>query len=113
MAVQPTRIVEPGEMIGSLQVVAAPGHTPDHLAYFDQRDKVLIAGDAFQTLGGTAVSGTMQWRFLLPAIATWHKPTARQSAEKLVALSPNWLCVGHGKPLQNPQTAMRQAIQKA
>jgi glyoxylase-like metal-dependent hydrolase (beta-lactamase superfamily II) len=46
---QPTRELSPGDRVGSLEVVAAPGHTPGQVAFFDARDRTLIAGDAFQT----------------------------------------------------------------
>ena len=49
--VQPTGLLADGDLVGSLQVVASPGHTPDHIAFFDQRNGVLFAGDAFQTRG--------------------------------------------------------------
>lgn len=111
--VQPAALVEPGECVGSLQVVATPGHTPDHVAYLDTRDGTLIAGDALQTQGGTAVSGKLRWRFPFPALATWHKPTAIESAKKMLALKPNSIAVGHGKPLTNPLPALQRAIREA
>ncbi len=107
------RTVADGDMVGSLQVIASPGHTPGHIAFFDQRDGSLIAGDAFQTLGGIAVAGVIRWLFPLPGFATWHKPTAVQSAEKLLALNPKRLAVGHGRVLENPAAAMRKAITEA
>jgi glyoxylase-like metal-dependent hydrolase (beta-lactamase superfamily II) len=110
---EPTRLLEPGERIGSLEVVASPGHTPGHVALLDVRDKTLIAGDAFQTLGGIAVSGVLRWLFPLPAMATWHKPTALQSAQALRALDPARLAVGHGQVLDDPLAAMDQAIEVA
>ena len=54
-ATKPTRTLVPGDRIGSLEALAAPGHTPGHMAFFDLRDHAMIAGDAFQTRGG--------WRF--------------------------------------------------
>ena len=54
---QPTRLLQPGDRIGSLEVIASPGHTPGHAAFLDVRDKTMIAGDALQTQGGIAVSG--------------------------------------------------------
>lgn len=108
-----TRTVTDGDMIGSLKVIATPGHTPGHIAFFDQRDGSLIAGDAFQTLGGIAVAGVVRWLFPLPGFATWHKPTAAQSAEKLLALNPKRLAVGHGRVLENPAAAMQKAITEA
>ena len=110
---QPTQTVKDDDVIGSLRVVATPGHTPAHISFYDERDGSLIAGDAFQTLGGIAVAGVVRWLFPFPGFATWHKPTAAQSAEKLLALNPKRLAVGHGKVLENPRAAMQQAIAKA
>src|SRR6478752_5981806 len=31
---RPTRTLAPGDLVGSLEVVAAPGHTPGHVAFF-------------------------------------------------------------------------------
>lgn len=110
---RPTRIIGAGDMLGSLQVVESPGHSPDHIALFDPRDRTLIAGDAFQTRGGMAVSGTIRPTFPFPGIFTWHKPTALESAIALRALNPDLLVVGHGDALVNPQAAMERAIRVA
>ena len=113
VAAQPTKTVKGEDAIGSLKVVATPGHTPAHISFYDVRDGSLIAGDAFQTLGGLAVAGVIRWLFPLPGFATWHKPTAAQSAEKLLALNPKRLATGHGQVLENPTTAMQKAIAEA
>jgi Zn-dependent hydrolases, including glyoxylases len=108
---KPTLLLHEGDRIGSLEVIATPGHTPGHVAFFDTRDRSLIVGDAFQTLGGVAVSGTLKLFFPLPAMATWHKGLALKSAQKLLALQPTLLTVGHGRMLPDPQAAMERAIQ--
>jgi glyoxylase-like metal-dependent hydrolase (beta-lactamase superfamily II) len=108
-----TRRLVPGDRVGSLEVVASPGHTPGHLAFLDTRDRALIAGDAYQTRGGVAVSGTVEPLFPFPAWATWHKPTALQSARALCALAPSYLAIGHGRVLIDPVAAMEQAINVA
>lgn len=110
---EPTRPLQPGDVVGSLRVIAAPGHTPDHIAFFDERDGTLIAGDAFQTQAGIAVSGVMRWLFPFPAMATWHLPTALATARALRELRPSRLAVGHGKVLENPLAAMDKAIREA
>lgn len=109
----PTRLVMDGDIICSLQVVAAPGHSPDHVALLDTRDNTLIAGDAFSTLAGIVVSGKMNYLFPLTTMATWHKPTALASAQKLRALNPSRMGVGHGKLLANPLPDMDRAISDA
>ena len=93
-----------------LLVVDAPGHTPGHVAFLDTRDGTLVAGDAFQTRGGIAVSGMVRPTFPFPALATWHKPTALASARALRELNPMRLAVGHGVVLADPRPAMDGAI---
>jgi glyoxylase-like metal-dependent hydrolase (beta-lactamase superfamily II) len=51
-----TRTLQPGDTVGSLEVVASPGHTPGHVSFLDRRDGTLLAGDAYSTLGGVATS---------------------------------------------------------
>ena len=106
----PTRTVNPGDRIGSLEVIASPGHTPGHISLLDTRDKTLICGDAYSTLGGVATSAKGNWRFPLPAFAAWDKGTALESAKALRALDPARLAPGHGKIVDSPGGAMDRAI---
>ena len=110
---RPTRELAVGDTIGSLEVVASPGHTPGHVSFMDLRDRTLIAGDAFQTRAGTAVSGIVRPLFPFPALATWHLPTALGSARALRELGPSRLAVGHGPVLEDPLPAMDRAIEVA
>lgn len=109
----PTRLVNDGDQIGSLIVIAAPGHTPGQIALYDQRDGSLIAGDAFQTRVRVAVSGTIVPLFPFPALATWSKPLAVASARRLRDLNPTRLAIGHGDVLEQPLAAIDQAIATA
>lgn len=110
---RPQRYLQVGDRFGSLQVIPAPGHTPDLIAFWDARDGTLLAGDAFQTKAGIAVAGVMRWLFPFPALATWHPPTALATARTLVELQPARLAVGHGPVLEEPVAAMQEAIHKA
>jgi glyoxylase-like metal-dependent hydrolase (beta-lactamase superfamily II) len=110
---RPTHTIAPNDRVGSLRVVASPGHTPDHVAFYDERDGTLIAGDAFQTAAGIAVAGVRRWLFPFPAMATWHQPTALQSAKNLATLQSTRLAVGHGRVLQDPGSAIAAAIREA
>ena len=91
----------------------SPGHTPGHIAFLDVRDRTLIAGDAYQTRGGIAVSGVVRPLFPFPALATWDKPAALASAQALRKLQPSRLAVGHGEVLEEPMTAMDAAVAAA
>jgi glyoxylase-like metal-dependent hydrolase (beta-lactamase superfamily II) len=107
---QPTRLINPGDRVGSLEVVPSPGHTPGHVAFLDTRDRTLYCGDAYSTLGGVATTAKVNPRFPLPALATWHGPTALESARALRALDPARLAPGHGKVVSSPAAAMEAAI---
>ncbi|KHF35994.1 putative metallo-hydrolase YflN [Paenibacillus sp. P1XP2] len=109
----PDRLLADGDRIGSLLAIASPGHTPGHMAFYDTRSGVLIAGDAFQIRGGMAVSGDTRPLFPFPAMATWNKEAALASARRLADLKPSWLAVGHGRMLEQPAAAMNQAILRA
>jgi glyoxylase-like metal-dependent hydrolase (beta-lactamase superfamily II) len=110
---RPTRTLEPGDRVGSLEVYPAPGHTPGQIAFLDTRDRTLIAGDAYSTLGGVATSAKVNPRFPPVGLATWHRPTALETAKALRALDPARLAVGHGRTIENPGAAMDAAIAKA
>src|SRR5437763_3466859 len=109
---QPTRTVAAGDRVGSLEVLAAPGHTPGHIAFLDTRDRTLYCGDAYTTLGGGATTAKPNPRFPLPAIASWHRPTALETARALRALDPPTLAPAHGKVVNAPAAAMDAAIGK-
>jgi glyoxylase-like metal-dependent hydrolase (beta-lactamase superfamily II) len=107
---EPTLLVEDGDMIGSLQVVASPGHTPGHVSLLDTRDGTLFSGDAYTTLGGVETSARVHLRFPFATLATWHRPTEIESAKALRALDPQRLAPGHGKVIESPTMAMERAI---
>jgi glyoxylase-like metal-dependent hydrolase (beta-lactamase superfamily II) len=107
---QPTGTLAAGDRVGSLEVVAAPGHTPGHVAFLDTRDRTLYCGDAYTTLGGVATTAKAGSWFFVAVTATWHKPTELESARALRALDPAALAPGHGKIVESPGAAMDRAI---
>jgi glyoxylase-like metal-dependent hydrolase (beta-lactamase superfamily II) len=102
-----------GDRVGSLEVVASPGHTPGHVSFLDTRDRTLIAGDVFTSYGKVAVSNHFYWRFPFAAMATWEKATDAASAKALRALEPQILVVGHGPAVRQPGIPMDRAIARA
>jgi glyoxylase-like metal-dependent hydrolase (beta-lactamase superfamily II) len=103
----------PGDRVGSLEVVPSPGHTPGHVGFLDTRDRTLIAGDVFTTIGSVQVSNHFYGRFPLAAMATNDKAQDLASARALRALDPSLLVVGHGRAVRDPGTRMDAAIRRA
>ena len=113
-ATKPTHLLSDAELYGSLRVVATPGHTPGHLAYFDERDGTLYAGDALVTLGGEVnVFGFGPWFFPLGPLVTWHRPTALESARRLAELPIRRYAVGHGRIVEGGPELLRDAVKRA
>jgi glyoxylase-like metal-dependent hydrolase (beta-lactamase superfamily II) len=102
-----------GDRVGSLEVVPSPGHSPGHVAFFDTRDRTLIAGDVFTSFGKVAVTNHFYLRFPLAAMATYDKAEDLRSARALRALDPQLLVVGHGPATPQPTAAMDAAIARA
>jgi glyoxylase-like metal-dependent hydrolase (beta-lactamase superfamily II) len=110
---RPTRTLAAGDTVVSLEVVAAPGHTPGHVAFFDRRDGTLLCGDTYTTVGGVATTDKVRLPFPLASMATWDPEIELASARALRALDPAALAPGHGKIVDAPAGAMDAALAKA
>ncbi len=106
----PTRLVGDADMIGSLRVVATPGHTPGHLSFFDSRDATIITGDALHTVGRVTITSELYWKFPFPATATWSKSHANTSVAQIAALNPRRLAPGHGQVVADPADQLAAAL---
>ena len=110
---RPTLSLNDGDRVGSLQAIFSPGHTPGHMAYLDVRDGSLIAGDAFASQMGVIAAGVFKFYFPFPALFSWNRDYAAESAKKLRNFKPACLAVGHGKTIESPLAAMDRAIELA
>jgi glyoxylase-like metal-dependent hydrolase (beta-lactamase superfamily II) len=112
--IEPARLLEPGDRVGSLEVVDAKGHTPGQIGLLDTRDGTLLCADAYLTIGRPFVCNERVLRFPVPAlVGTWHGPTAVASARALRALEPTRLASGHGRVVERPAAAMDEALARA
>jgi glyoxylase-like metal-dependent hydrolase (beta-lactamase superfamily II) len=88
-------------------VLETPGHTPGHISLYRQRDRVLLAGDAFCTTKPESFfDATVSIKPELhgpPAYFTSDWEAARASVEKLARLDPAVVAPGHGRPLSGRQ----------
>jgi glyoxylase-like metal-dependent hydrolase (beta-lactamase superfamily II) len=97
--VQVDHIVADGDMLdiaGGIRVIATPGHTPDHVCYFWERERVLFAGDLMRNLADGLSLSPKQWTHDMTAV--------RQSAQYVLALDPAVICPGHGQVWLASQT---------
>ena len=110
---QPTLLLKDGDRVGSLLSLFSPGHTPGHMAFLDERDGTLIAGDAFVTQAGVIAAGVFKLNFPFPWLFSWNREISAESARKLRGFKPTRLAVGHGRTIESPSAAMDKAVDLA
>jgi glyoxylase-like metal-dependent hydrolase (beta-lactamase superfamily II) len=110
---RPNKLVTDGELIGPFRTIETPGHIPGHLAFLDERDGTLYAGDALVGKGYLTISGFAPWFFPLPNFGTWHKSAALASANKLLTYPIELFACGHGAVKPGGIPTLRAAIAKA
>jgi glyoxylase-like metal-dependent hydrolase (beta-lactamase superfamily II) len=75
------------DIAGGIRALVTPGHTPDHVCYFWERESVLFAGDLLGNKRQLAVSPQSPGNFA----------QAQKSARLVLALNPAVICPGHGR----------------
>lgn len=111
------RVFDPGVAVPGLpdwKGIPTPGHTPGHVSFFRNSDRVLIAGDAFLTVDLNSFRGFLLWGLRLnnkqrvsvqPWYTTWNRQAAKESVAALAKLEPHVLACGHGIPMTGERTA--------
>jgi glyoxylase-like metal-dependent hydrolase (beta-lactamase superfamily II) len=79
-------------LLGGLQVISTPGHTPGHIAFYLPSRKILFAGDALMSMRGKLS--------FMNSPFTWDYPQGMQSVQKLSKLGVTTVCCGHGTVVQ-------------
>jgi len=91
------RILHEGDEVAGFRVIHTPGHTPGHVLYFRESDRLAIAGDLLANFN------FLKWRPELTEAPPFfsHDPAQnRRSLRKLIELKPRLVCFGHGPPLR-------------
>lgn len=93
------RVLRDGDMVGDFRVIHTPGHTPGHVIYFRDSDRLAIAGDIVSNLNPY----TRRVRLAEPPEGYSTNPEEnRRSLRTLIQLNPSVVCFGHGPPLREP-----------
>ncbi|HLX61189.1 MAG TPA: MBL fold metallo-hydrolase [Planctomycetota bacterium] len=91
--------------------IHTPGHSPGHVSFWRERDRTLIAGDAFITTAqesAYAVATQHPEMHGPPMFYTQNWDDARESVRKLSALLPEYVITGHGPAMRGAET--REAL---
>jgi glyoxylase-like metal-dependent hydrolase (beta-lactamase superfamily II) len=102
------RLLEAGERLGTgtvtLRVIPAPGHSLGQIALFEERDRVLIAGDA-----------------ILASDVPWVNPlldgpdaleTAMATIERIGGLDARVAVAGHGEVIEDVAGSVKRSLER-
>ncbi|MFL5339678.1 MAG: MBL fold metallo-hydrolase [Gemmataceae bacterium] len=90
------RVLRDGDEVAGFRVVHAPGHTPGHVIYFRESDRVAIAGDVLANMSFVTRRPGLRRP---PNIFCTDPSQNCRSIELLADLRPRLVCFGHGPPL--------------
>jgi glyoxylase-like metal-dependent hydrolase (beta-lactamase superfamily II) len=88
-----------GDEVGGFAVLDVPGHSPGHVAYWRERDRVLILGDVVNTMNLVTTRAGIQEP---PAVFTPDPVANRRAIRRLAELEPRVVLAGHGPPVTDP-----------
>jgi hydroxyacylglutathione hydrolase len=95
------RALKEGDTVGDFTVLEVPGHSVGHVAYWRDRDRVLILGDVVNTMNLLTTKRGLQE----PPIRFTPDPVRnRASIRRLAELRPALVCAGHGPPLRDSES---------
>jgi glyoxylase-like metal-dependent hydrolase (beta-lactamase superfamily II) len=93
------RALGEGDEVAGFRVLDTPGHSPGHISYWRESDRVLVCGDVMWGYNPFTLSGAIREPY--PAVSPDPRLN-RESARRLAALEPALVCFGHGAPLRDP-----------
>jgi glyoxylase-like metal-dependent hydrolase (beta-lactamase superfamily II) len=92
------RVFREGEEVAGFRVIHAPGHTPGHVIFFRESDRVAIAGDVLANIHFlTGRPGLRE----PPHFFSVDPEQNSRSIRLLASLRPAVVCFGHGRPLRD------------
>ncbi len=99
------RRLQEGDEVGpGFVVVDTPGHSPGHIAFWRERDRLLVCGDVWFNMLLPRLKPGLREPF---GIVTPDPARNREAMRKLVALEPDTACFGHGPVLRNAAGPLR------
>lgn len=97
--------------------IHTPGHTPGHISLFREKDRTLIAGDAFVTVKQEYLYKVITQEQEIsgpPRYLTTDWKAAKESVLKLEKLKPLTAVTGHGIPMSGEllSTSLKTLVQE-
>jgi glyoxylase-like metal-dependent hydrolase (beta-lactamase superfamily II) len=98
------RRLQEGDEVAGFAVLDAPGHSPGHIAFWRERDRVLICGDVWFNMLLPRLTPGLREPF---SFATPDPARNRASMRRLADLEPEIACFGHGPVMTGAAPKLR------
>ena len=93
-----------GDRVGSLRVLATPGHTPGHICLVDDNTGDVLVGDCVGTFGSDLARP--------PAMFTADAAGLDRSLHRLAELGGRRMYFSHGSEIDDPWTALAALLER-
>lgn len=93
-----------GDRVGTLRVLATPGHTPGHICLVDDDTGDVLVGDCVGTFGSDLARP--------PAMFTADGAELDRSLHRLLELGGRRMCFSHGNEIDDPWTALAGLLER-
>jgi hydroxyacylglutathione hydrolase len=103
-AVKVDRRLREGDEVAGFRVLDVPGHSPGHIAYWRESDRVLVCGDVWFHLEFKTLRPKLREPF---RIVTVDIERNRESMRRLAELKPAIACFGHGPVMTDAASQLR------
>lgn len=106
-AVPVQRRLAEGDEVAGFTVLDVPGHSPGHIAFWRESDRVLVAGDVFNSMN---LITTRRGLRPPPGLLNADTERNRRSMRRLAELEPALALFGHGPPVREAGPKLRAVV---
>jgi glyoxylase-like metal-dependent hydrolase (beta-lactamase superfamily II) len=97
------KLVE-GDEVAGFTVLDTPGHSPGHVSFWRESDRVLVCGDVWFNMNVLTTKPGLRAPLKLPTV---DPALNARSQQRLVDLKPDVVCFGHGPVMTDAASKLR------
>jgi glyoxylase-like metal-dependent hydrolase (beta-lactamase superfamily II) len=101
------RTLSEGDEVGGFRVIDVPGHSPGHIAFWRESDRVLVVGDVWFNMLLPRLKPGLRDPFDMVTVDVERN---HASQRRVAELEPDVVCFGHGPVLRDAAPRLREYV---